>query len=84
MTNQIQENLEVEDVSIPWQERWITVETIADMLGFKYHYTRQQIVTRDDFPVPAQLAKGGRKLYKAGEVDDWLKSQRPDKPARRR
>jgi predicted DNA-binding transcriptional regulator AlpA len=65
---------------IPFDERWLSVGEIGELIGLCESQTLRTIVCRPDFPSPLRL---GKPRWPAKEVKEWLQSRRCDNPTAR-
>jgi predicted DNA-binding transcriptional regulator AlpA len=63
--------------SLPFEHRWLDSAEVAALIGVSVVQFRQHIACLPDFPEPARpLGKGGRRKWKASEVDMWMQNIR--------
>lgn len=62
---------------IPFEERWLSVGEIGELVGLRETQTVKTIVCRADFPAPLRI---GKPRWPAKEVQEWLHSRRSEHP----
>jgi predicted DNA-binding transcriptional regulator AlpA len=62
---------------IPFEERWLSVGEIGELIGLGESQTLRTIVCRPDFPAPLRI---GKPRWPAKEVKEWLHSRRCEHP----
>lgn len=68
----------VKEASIPIDHRWLDVDGVAAMLGYRPSYVANTIACRPDFPKGCRMDGKGRPRWLASEVQTWMKKRRAE------